>query len=124
MRAETKHVTDYLALDHERLHALLAAANVEGRLDVAKFAAFRAGLAVARVELPFHPVLYVALAALHGGLLARVLGDLTGHEGLRSAGAVANAVAIGFSAAAVVYARVGRASSVPSLSRSFPGDQR
>lgn len=64
--------------------------------------------AVARVDVPFHPVLYGALAALHGGLLARVLGDLTGFEHLRTAGAVANAVTIGLFAVAVVYARVAR----------------
>lgn len=38
------HVTDYLARDHERLHALLAAATDGQRLDGASFEAFRAGL--------------------------------------------------------------------------------
>lgn len=69
--------------------------------------------AVARVELPFHPALYAPLAALHAGLLARVVGDLTGLERLRAAGAIANALTLGLFAAAVVFARVARRRSPP-----------
>ena len=43
-RTQTKHLADYLTRDHERLHALLSAASAGKLLDVAKFAAFRAGL--------------------------------------------------------------------------------
>lgn len=40
----TERVTDYLALDHQRLHALLAAAHAADGFDSAAFAEFRRGL--------------------------------------------------------------------------------
>jgi len=69
--------------------------------------------AVARVAVPFHPGLYLALAALHLGLVARVAGDLTGHATLRQVGAVGNGVALALFVIAVVAARAwsGRAAA-------------
>ena len=49
--------------------------------------------AVAKLHVSFHPLLYVPLAVLHVGLLARVLGDWSGVPDLRQAGALANALA-------------------------------
>lgn len=50
--------------------------------------------AVLRVVLPYRPVFYGPLALLHGGLLARVTGDLTGLDGLRRIGGLGNAAAV------------------------------
>jgi hypothetical protein len=61
--------------------------------------------AVARVALPFHPVLFVPLCVLHLGLLARVVGDVGGHSLLRQAGSVANALALALFLASTVIAR-------------------
>lgn len=61
--------------------------------------------AVARMELTFHPVLYVPLAVLHAGLAVRVAGDLLADQALRQAGGVTNAVAIALFPVAVIAAR-------------------
>ena len=58
-----------------------------------------------------------ALAALPGGLVVRVLGDLAGREGLRSAGGIAKAVSIGLFAMVVIYARVARPVSARAVRR-------
>lgn len=50
--------------------------------------------AVARVEIPFHPVLWGAPVLLHLGLLLRVIGDLGTSNDLRQLGSVLNAVAL------------------------------
>lgn len=50
--------------------------------------------AVARVRIPYHPVFYVPLLALHGSLLVRIAGGLSGHFSWLRDGAVANAVAL------------------------------
>ena len=60
---------------------------------------------VARIELPFSGWLYVPLAVLHVGLVARIAGDLGGNATLRAAGATANAIALGLYAVAASYAR-------------------
>jgi hypothetical protein len=61
--------------------------------------------AVARVPVPFHPVLYAPLAVLHVGLVARVAGDLLGREEVRRAGGLATAVALPLFVLAVLLAR-------------------
>lgn len=61
--------------------------------------------AVARLELPFHPALYVPLAILHAGLVARVAGDLAGALDLRQAGGALNAAALVVFALTVVWTR-------------------
>jgi hypothetical protein len=61
--------------------------------------------AVARIELPFHPLLYLPLALLHLGLVARVAGDLAGDGPLRRAGGIANAAALALFFAAALAAR-------------------
>ena len=61
--------------------------------------------AVARIEIPFHPVLYVPLAALHLGVVARVLGDLASDALYRRIGGIANAVALALFLVAVLWAR-------------------
>ncbi|HEX4884419.1 MAG TPA: hypothetical protein VFX05_09800 [Casimicrobiaceae bacterium] len=50
--------------------------------------------AVLRVSLPYHPAFYAPLAALHGSLLLRVVGDATGASAWSRAGAIGNAAAI------------------------------
>nr|WP_055501471.1 hypothetical protein [Nonomuraea pusilla] len=50
--------------------------------------------AVLRVRLPYRPVLYAPLAALHAGLALRVAGDLTGGEAVRAAGGWIGAAAV------------------------------
>lgn len=50
--------------------------------------------AVARIELPFHPVLYAPLGLLHLSVAARVAGDWVGIPAARSAGALGNALAL------------------------------
>ncbi len=50
--------------------------------------------AVARVRIPYHPVFYLPLAALHASLLARLAGDLAGAHALSRAAGVANALAL------------------------------
>jgi len=61
--------------------------------------------AVARTAVPFHPVFYAPLLALHCGLLARWSGDLAGVPLLRQAGGLANAVALAAFPIAVMWAR-------------------
>lgn len=62
--------------------------------------------AVARSRVPFSPVLYLPLAVLHLGLLARMAGNLSENAELRRSGSIANAVALGVFALSVVYARL------------------
>jgi hypothetical protein len=77
--------------------------------------------AVARVSVPFSPLLYLPLAVLHLGLLARVAGDLAGSATLRQGGAIANAVSLGLFALSLVAVRARRrplsSGSGPSRSR-------
>lgn len=61
--------------------------------------------AVARLELPFHPVLYAPLAVLHAGLVLRILGDVLGNVDLRRAGAVGNAATLALFFMAALLAR-------------------
>ncbi len=63
--------------------------------------------AVARIEVPFHPVLYLPLTVLHLGLVARVWGDLAGVIEGRRFGGMANAVALPLFLGAVLWARRG-----------------
>ncbi|MCX7169444.1 MAG: hypothetical protein NTY41_03895 [Proteobacteria bacterium] len=50
--------------------------------------------AVARAKIPYHPVFYLQLAALHASLLARVVGDLGGLAVVRQGAAIANGIAL------------------------------
>ncbi|MHB1175133.1 MAG: hypothetical protein ACYCZJ_08420 [Sulfuriferula sp.] len=50
--------------------------------------------AVMRVKIPYHPVFYLPLAALHLSLLARVAGDILGMWPLRQWSGVANGAAL------------------------------
>lgn len=50
--------------------------------------------AVARLELPFSPTMYVALGVLHVGLVVRLLGDFLPHAALRRVGGLSTAVAL------------------------------
>lgn len=61
--------------------------------------------AVARIEVPFHPGLYVPLVMLHLGLVARVWGDVAGVIEARRFGGMANAVALPLFLGAVLWAR-------------------
>jgi hypothetical protein len=61
--------------------------------------------AVARTAIPFHAILYVPLAVLQLGLLARVTGDLAGIAYCRMLGGLANAAAILLFPPAVLWAR-------------------
>lgn len=61
--------------------------------------------AVARLPLPYHPVLFVPLLVLHLGLVVRVLGDLWVDLTLRQVGSAANGLAL---AAFVVSTLVAR----------------
>ncbi|MBX3268689.1 MAG: hypothetical protein KF729_00415 [Sandaracinaceae bacterium] len=61
--------------------------------------------AVARVELPFHPILYAPLAALHASLALRVVAGLAGAAELRALGGLGNALALGLLVLAVLFAR-------------------
>ena len=70
--------------------------------------------AVARIDLPFHPVLYVPLGVLHLSLATRVLGDWSGVAAARSAGALGNALALALFALSVGTARALTRRSVPS----------
>ena len=60
---------------------------------------------VARVRLPYHPVLLVSLVVMHASVLVRVLGDLLGSGALREAGAVGNALSLAGFVGAVLWAR-------------------
>ena len=62
--------------------------------------------AVARVAVPFHPVLFVPLTVLHVGLVLRVAGDLMSLHPLRQAGGVLNVLALLLFGASVVIARI------------------
>jgi hypothetical protein len=61
--------------------------------------------AVAKVALPYHPVLYAPLLVLHATLLARMAGDLWLHAGLRRVGALGNALALVVYLVAALVAR-------------------
>jgi hypothetical protein len=61
--------------------------------------------AVARVAVPFHPVLYAPLAVLHAGLVVRIAGDLAGSAGMRQGGAIGNGVALMLLPLAIAAAR-------------------
>jgi hypothetical protein len=47
-----------------------------------------------RVKIPYHPVFYLPLAALHLSVLARVAGVLAEVWPLRQAAAIANGIAL------------------------------
>lgn len=61
--------------------------------------------AVAQIDVPYHRALYVPLVVLHLGLAGRVIGDLAGLFELRRATALANALALGLFALAVLWSR-------------------
>ncbi len=61
--------------------------------------------AVARVDIPFHRVLYVPLSVLHLSLALRVLGDVFALPELRRLGGLGNALAIVTFAVAVMFVR-------------------
>ncbi len=50
--------------------------------------------AVARVQIPYHPVFYLPLAVLHGSLTLRLLGDGLDQHGLRALGGAGNGLAL------------------------------
>lgn len=60
---------------------------------------------VAKLAVPFHPLLYVPVAALHLTLVARIAGDLLESHPLRSAGAIGNAISLVLFAVAVAVSR-------------------
>ena len=62
--------------------------------------------AVARVQVPYHPVFYLPLLLLHVSLLARVGGDLWQWAGLRGVGGALNALALVFFIAVTLSAVV------------------
>lgn len=62
--------------------------------------------AVARIAIPFHPVLFVPLAVLHLSLAARVIGDLTLLPTARSHGSLGNALALALFAISVIASRL------------------
>lgn len=64
--------------------------------------------AVARIEVPYHRALYLPLAVLHLGLVARLGGDLGGLPDLRRAGAALNALALASFLMAVLWSRARR----------------
>ncbi|MCU0696820.1 MAG: hypothetical protein MUC96_09845 [Myxococcaceae bacterium] len=61
--------------------------------------------AVARVPLPYHPVLFVPLLLLHLGLVARVVGDVSADLPLRQVGSAANGVALAVFVLSTLVAR-------------------
>jgi hypothetical protein len=70
--------------------------------------------AVARLAMPFTRWLYLPLATLHVGLVARVAGDLLDVASLRRGGGIANAVAL------ALFALVAFARSLPRRFTSRP----
>ncbi|HJW02891.1 MAG TPA: hypothetical protein VJ548_06385 [Azospira sp.] len=50
--------------------------------------------AVARVQIPYHPVFYLPLAVLHASLALRLAGDALGQHGLRALGGAGNGLAL------------------------------
>lgn len=68
------------------------------------------GPAVARIAIPFHPVLYLPLVVLHVSVAMRITGDWFAIVELRRAGGLGNALALGLLPLAAVIARA-RASS-------------
>lgn len=77
--------------------------------------------AVARVALVFTRLLYLPLALLHLGLLARLVGDLAGDFELRRAGAIANALALAAFALVALVAGWRRPRAAPRRSGSSAG---
>lgn len=61
--------------------------------------------AVARLDVPFHRILYLPLVVLHASLAARIAGDLTGVAALRREGGLGNAVALVLLPLAILLAR-------------------
>lgn len=78
--------------------------------------------AVARIDIPFHPALYVPLAVLHVTVAARVIGDLAGVMSLRRGGGLGNAVALVLFLVAVLAARAPRAHAAAGDPRVPPPD--
>lgn len=68
--------------------------------------------AVARIRIPFHPVMFLPLVVLHLSLGARIVGGLAGDFGGQRYGGLGNAIAlllfIGTMAASALRARFGR----------------
>lgn len=64
--------------------------------------------AVAKIAVPFHPILYGPLVLLHGGLAVRVVGDLSGLAAVRRTGGLLNALALLGFVVSVLYARRAR----------------
>jgi hypothetical protein len=62
--------------------------------------------AVARIRLPFHPAMYLALGVLHLGLVARIAGDFAASAELRRYGGLGNALALPLFAATAVLTRL------------------
>jgi hypothetical protein len=73
--------------------------------------------AVARISVPFSPVLYAPLAVLHLGLAARVAGDLAGDAALRRGGTLATAVALGLFALTIVSVKLIRGRAAAAAGR-------
>ncbi|MGW7484336.1 multicopper oxidase domain-containing protein [Nonomuraea muscovyensis] len=72
--------------------------------------------AVLRVRLPYRPVLYAPLAALHAAVGLRVAGDLAAAVMVRTLGGVLAAVALlMFAGCAITLTRSGRARKVPRM---------
>lgn len=83
---------------------------------------------VLKVRLPYHPGFYLPLALLHGSLLLRVAGDVTGLEDVRRWGGLLNAVVIlGFlllTAATVAYGKRQGATAQPAATQGTQRLQR
>ncbi|MCC7074606.1 MAG: hypothetical protein IT383_25080 [Deltaproteobacteria bacterium] len=60
---------------------------------------------VAKIALPYHPALLVALCGLHLSVALRVAGDLLPNAALRQAGAIGNALALVAFVVAALWAR-------------------
>ena len=58
--------------------------------------------AVLRISLPYRPILYLPLLALHVSLAVRLLGDALAQPGLRSVGGLLNALALGLFVIAIL----------------------
>jgi hypothetical protein len=76
--------------------------------------------AVARIEIPFHPALYVPLAALHVTVAARIVGDLAGLPSLRRSGGMGNAIALVLFLLAVLAARARRRATRSQMASDVP----
>jgi hypothetical protein len=76
--------------------------------------------AVARVKIPYHPVFYLPLLALHASLLGRVGGDLAGDFATQRGSAAANAGALLLFIATVVASVVRGSRQTPSAGATGP----